>query len=207
MLTLITNRQICGDEKFIETVVRAIRAGVDQVILREKDLNTMTLKEFGQIFRTEMKPNQNLIIHSDVEAAEAISADGVQLTFSCFMNMSKEDVCALKKDMHFIVGVSVHSSTEAKSAVSHGATYLLASHVFNTDCKAGTPGRGVSFIEEICAVVDVPVIGLGGIDIANASKVISAGASGIAVMSGIMGAKDVSKVINRFKIELTSLIG
>jgi len=191
MLTLITNRHISGEEKFIETVVEAIRAGVDQVILREKDLDTMTLIDFGKVFKSEMKQKQSLVIHSDVEAAVALSADGVQLTYDTFMSMTDKNIRTLIEEMHFDIGVSVHNLAEAKTAAQHGASYLLASHVFNTDCKAGLPGRGVLFIEEICDAVDIPVIGLGGVNADNAGEVVAAGASGVAVMSGVMGAEDV----------------
>lgn len=187
MLTLITNRHICGEENFIETVVEAIRADVDQVILREKDFDTMALIDFGKVFKSVMKPQQCLIIHSDIEAAKALTAEGVQLTYNVFMSMSLTEIHSLIEETGFKLGVSVHSFDEAIAAEAHGASYLLASHVFDTECKAGLPGRGVSFIKEICAGVDIPVIGLGGIDSGNAHEVISAGASGVAVMSGIMG--------------------
>lgn len=194
MLTLITNRHICGEARFIETVIEAIRGGVDRVILREKDLDTMALRDFGKIFKAEMKPYQDLIVHSDVEAAGAISADGVQMTYCAFMAMSDEELSYLMEEMHMLVGVSVHNLAEAEAAASRGASYLLASHVFDTECKAGVPGRGISFIKEICDAVDIPVIGLGGIGSANASQVIDAGATGVALMSGIMGAGNVRLV-------------
>lgn len=191
MLTLITNRHLCGEDKFIEVVVDAVRAGVNQVILREKDLDTASLMEIGQIIKLEMKPWQNLIIHTDLEAAHALGADGVQMTYQGFMSLAPEDVAFIKEEMRLIVGVSVHSLEEARLAEEHGASYLIASHIFDTDCKAGTPGRGLSFIREICCDVCVPVIGLGGINAENVSDVISSGASGVAVMSGIMCACDV----------------
>lgn len=84
------------------------------------------------------------------------------------------------------VGVSVHSTDEAKEAIRLGATYLTAGHVFLTDCKKGVPARGLDFLRAVCDAVPVPVYAIGGITPQNAPDCLAAGASGVAVMSGVM---------------------
>ncbi len=84
------------------------------------------------------------------------------------------------------IGVSVHSMEEAVSAEKRGATYLIAGHVFTTACKAGLPPRGIAFVEEVCAGVDIPVYPIGGIDGSNRKEVIAAGATDTCAMSSLM---------------------
>ncbi len=158
------------------------------------------------ILKQQLKESQKLIIHSRISLAERVKADGVHFTFQDFMAVDEETIAALKSgESSLVIGVSVHSLEEALVSANKGASYLLASHVFETDCKAGLPGRGLSFIHRISSKVHVPVIGLGGISPENTLSVIDAGASGVAVMSAIMGANDVEASLKSFTIQLNRL--
>ena len=57
-----------------------------------------------------------------------------------------------EKDGTVKIGVSIHSAEEAKEAVSLGASYLTAGHIFTTDCKKGVPARGLEFLKEVCEI-------------------------------------------------------
>lgn len=51
------------------------------------------------------------------------------------------------------VGVSVHSVEQAREAEAGGADYLIAGHIFPTDCKKGLPAPGIdrkSMVFEDC---------------------------------------------------------
>jgi thiamine-phosphate pyrophosphorylase len=87
-----------------------------------------------------------------------------------------------------VVGVSVHSVLEAQEAISLGATYLTAGHIFSTDCKKGVPPRGLDFLREICSLSPVPVYAIGGIhlDSEQIRMVEECGAAGVCIMSGMM---------------------
>ena len=84
------------------------------------------------------------------------------------------------------IGSSVHSVEQAAQAEELGATYLVAGHIFSTDCKRGVPPRGLGFLGEICDSANVPVYGIGGITEENEKAVTEAGAEGVCVMSGCM---------------------
>lgn len=194
MICLITNRYLVGAKAFEQVVFEAIEAGIDRVILREKDLSTEALTAYAMTFKEAMDKHQQLIVHSDVRAAQDAGADGIQFRFKDFMNLQAWEIEALR-DKSLELGVSVHALNEAVLASKHGATYLLASHVFDTQCKAGTPRRGTDFIKEISLAVNTPVIGLGGICPRNLQSVLQAGARGAAVMSAIMGASSVRDAV------------
>jgi thiamine-phosphate pyrophosphorylase len=81
------------------------------------------------------------------------------------------------------IGTSVHSTEDALLACRLGATYLTAGHIFETDCKKGLPGRGLTFLKNVCDSVSVPVYGIGGITPENLEQVMETGATGGCMMS------------------------
>lgn len=192
MLYFITNRSLVEEDRFINAIKEAIVGGVDRIILREKDLKTEELLPLAKKIK-ELTEDYNceLIINSNIEAAEEINAFGLHLPFTSFLDFDNS--------FNGEIGVSVHSVEEAIEASRRGASYILAGHVFVTKCKDGLKPRGVEFIREIKNNVKIPVIALGGIYPHNTKEVLDAGADGIAVMSTIMTAEDIKSIVNQYK--------
>jgi thiamine-phosphate diphosphorylase len=67
---------------------------------------------------------------------------------------------------------------------------LVLGTVFPSASHPGGPTIGLEGVRDVCAAVNVPVIGIGGITAHNAGDVIRAGASGVAVISAIFDAPD-----------------
>jgi len=63
-------------------------------------------------------------------------------------------------------------------------------HVFPTSSKPGLPPQGVRILAGIVAAVDVPVLAIGGINVANLEQVLATGCAGIALISAILSASD-----------------
>jgi thiamine-phosphate pyrophosphorylase len=79
-----------------------------------------------------------------------------------------------------LLGRSASSVTEALAA---DADYLGVGPVWDTPSKRDAdPAIGIEGLAAICAVTDVPVVAIGGIDAANAGLCIGAGAAGVAVV-------------------------
>lgn len=93
------------------------------------------------------------------------------------------------------IGTSVHSVEDALNAEKTGADYIIAGHIFPTDCKKGLPPRGLGFLENVCRSVKIPVYAIGGISPENIDKVIAAGAAGGCIMSGFMQCTDPMKLL------------
>lgn len=204
MLYLITNRKIVSEGRYFDVIKDAILAGVDAIIVREKDLSTIELTPIvfhikGLIDDYATK-NVKLIVNSNEEVAMSVEADGLHLSFEDFVNNNRK--------FKGLIGVSVHSVEEAVLSEDKGANYLLASHIYPTKCKEGSDGRGLDFIKAIKSEVTIPVIALGGITSTNVQDVIETGVEGIAIMSYIMSAVDsyrstsiIRNRINKFNIE------
>lgn len=195
MIYFITNRKLVEPKKFLPIIEEAAGGGVGTIILREKDLNYTELLELALKVKA-ITSQVSLIINGNIQIAREIKADGVQLGFKDFMEK--------KADFPGLVGVSIHSLEEAQLAEQKGADYLLASHIFPTDCKKGLAPRGISWLKEVTSRTKIPVVALGGIKLENIKSVFEAQASGAALMSEIMCAPDVTKLITDLKNEINN---
>ena len=127
------------------------------------------------------------ILHSFPDVAISLHADAIHLPLHLLRELSQE------QKTHFeVLGASCHSVEDALEAQALGCTYITAGHVFETDCKKGLPGRGLDFLRNVCAAVEIPVYGIGGIDSDNIALVRNAGASGACLMSSLMATEDVT---------------
>lgn len=157
------------------------------VLLREKDLTETEYEDLARsvtaICETYGVP---CILHTYAEAALRLKAEAVHLPLPILRGLSEET-----KGNFRIFGTSCHSVEEALEAERLGCTYLIAGHIFDTDCKEDLPGRGLSFLRQVCESVSVPVLAIGGIRAENAADVRRAGAAGLCIMSSCMISEDV----------------
>lgn len=151
------------------------------VILREKDLNDEDYQQL--LFRCKkiLEPmNICLIAHTFIQAAKNTGISRIHLPLPVLLNMGH------RPEGFQWVGTNVHSVDDAKKALACGADYLIAGHIFETDCKAGLPGRGLNFLKKVVNMSPVPVYAIGGITLSNLKDVKRAGAAGGCMMSGLM---------------------
>ncbi|KGG80058.1 thiamine monophosphate synthase [Caloranaerobacter azorensis H53214] len=199
MLYLITNRKIIKKDSFIKVIEYAVKGGVDVVILREKDLSYNELLPIAVKLKNILDGyNIPLIVNGNLDVAKNIKASGFHTSFDRFI---KEKI-----EFKGLLGVSVHSLEEAIISEEYGANYILASHIFETECKKGLKPKGIKMIEEIKRNVKIPVIALGGINHKNIDKVLSAGADGIAVMSYIMASEEPFLSAKKLKMKINEFL-
>ena len=189
-LICITNRKLCSNN-FLDQIEMIASAHPKAIVLREKDLSE---KEYEQLARQVMqicqKHGTQCILHSFSNVAIALGAVAVHMPLPLLQKMTPQE------KSHFqIIGASCHSLEEAKEAQDLGCTYITAGHIFLTDCKKGLPGRGLSFLEEICKAVRIPVYAIGGISSQNIESVRKTVAAGACIMSGFMRCKTVEEIM------------
>lgn len=187
---IVTNRLLVQKGSLQEKIEKLMIQGAQVVILREKDLEHEDLMDLAiSVKKITDKYNKQLIINGDLKCATKISAGGYHASFKALKNSpEKSDICKeINKykcnNKQFKFGLSVHTVDEAKEAEAFGADYLIAGHVFETDCKIGLKGRGIDFLHEICSNVNIPVIAIGGINNHNIESIEKTEAAGVAVMS------------------------
>ena len=167
----------------------------DMVILREKDMSEKEYSELAEISAEICKGyGVPLVVNSFWETASELGIKRVHLPLQILRDMSADD-----KAQFDAIGTSCHSAEDAIEAQALGAGYIIAGHIFETECKKGLAGRGTDFLKEICNTVKLPVYAIGGISADNAAECIKAGADGICLMSSFMQAEDVSEFMDRLR--------
>ena len=183
----VTNRKGCRED-FLTRIERIAACHPAGIILREKDLSPEEYEPLAeQVMGVCARYDVKCILHSFVDTAISLHADAIHLPLHILRKMTSEQ----KK--HFsTIGASCQSVEDALEAQALGCTYITAGHVFETGCKKGLPGRGLEFLRNVCAAVDIPVYGIGGIGPDNIALVRDAGASGACLMSSLMVSEDVA---------------
>ncbi len=176
-------------------VKSAIAAGVEVVQYRNKSLSTKMMFEQALILR-KLCRKITFLINDHVDLALAVGADGVHLGQDDLSFKAARELLGKNK----IIGLTVHSLSQAQDAEKIGANYLGVSPIFGTKTKsdAGKP-VGCALIKSIKQKVSLPIIAIGGINLSNAREVISAGADGLAVISAVITKPDVKNEIKKFQ--------
>jgi thiamine-phosphate pyrophosphorylase len=185
-LYLVTDRSLSRGRSSVDVVSAAIKGGVSCVQLREKECSTREFIAEALALKTVLKRHGiPLLINDRVDVALAVGADGVHLGQS---DMRIADARRILEP-HMIVGISAESVADAIEAENEGADYIGISPVFATGTKTDTvPPLGLERVRLIRAEVDIPLVGIGGINVGNGATVILHGADGIAVVSAIVAA-------------------
>ena len=197
-LNIISNRKLCENENLEKQIEKIFLAYERKIILknfeivaltlREKDLNKNEyLKLIEEIYPICQKYKINLILHQNynLNLDDKYKIDGIHLSYSIFKFLNQNIKAELIKKYKRI-GVSVHSLDEAKEVENLGASYVIAGHIFETDCKKGLEPRGLKFIEDLSSALSIPIFAIGGIDEKNSLSVIDSGAFGVCMMSNLM---------------------
>ncbi|MBQ3392535.1 MAG: thiamine phosphate synthase [Lachnospiraceae bacterium] len=184
----VTNRKLCRED-FLTRIGRVAACRPAAVILREKDLSPSEYEALArQVMQICMEYGVPCVLHSFADTARLLGAQALHVPLPLLRAMPDA-----QKKQFARLGASCHSVEEALEAQRLGCTCITAGHVFDTDCKKGLPGRGLSFLREVCAASDLPVYGIGGIGPENIEQVREAGAAGACLMSSLMMCEDVEE--------------
>jgi thiamine-phosphate pyrophosphorylase len=136
-----------------------------------------------------------LVINDDLELALRYGADGIHL------GQADLPIKEARKrgGEDFIVGATVHSTTEATQAIEHGADYLSVGSMFHTITKENIRIVGPDVLEEICHLSSIPTIAIGGITWERLSEILSRGPQGVAVVSSILDSPDPRSATRRMR--------
>ena len=220
----VTNKTICekSGEVFLDRIRKVAEAGPLAIILREKDLPLADYRELAkEVLKICQKvEGSRLIIHNfyeifletgidnklepenklkgDINLAKELSYLHMPLWKLEELYKNQPDEYTRLRDKLAHLGASCHSMEDAKLAEKLGCTYIIAGHIYNTDCKKGLEGRGLGFLRDVVEAVSIPVYAIGGISPENISLVRNCGAAGACVMSGFMRCSDPRAYIGEF---------
>jgi thiamine-phosphate pyrophosphorylase len=187
-LYAITDRALSGRSH--EEIVEAVgRGGGRLVQLREKDLSARDLyREAELALERARAAGMRLIINDRADIAKLLGADGVHL--------GQDDLAPEKARIllgeNAIIGLSTHSLEQAQIADRLPVDYIAVGPIYRTGTKpeasAGVKSGqvGLELLRSVRAVVQKPIVAIGGITLENAPEVLRAGADSVAVISDLM---------------------
>lgn len=189
-LYLITDRNALEEKELLESIESAVKGGVTLVQLREKNITAylyfslaLKVKELLRKYRIP------LIINDRVDIALAVDAEGVHLGPEDLPIPSARAIMGPDK----IIGASANCIEEAVAFQNQGADYLGVGALFPTNTKNNTEHVTLEQLKVIKEAVNIPVVGIGGINIKNAASVKATGVDGIAAASAIFGNDNVAE--------------
>lgn len=194
----ITNRALCAQP--LEVRIAALcDAGVDRVIVREKDLTEREFSALLDRIDALLLPDQRrrITVNTFVDLAAAKGFPSIQISYDEFER--HPDFAREFQE----VGVSVHGANEAKHVERQGADFCIAGHIFTTQCKPGAEPRGLDFLKRITSSAAIPVYAIGGIDAHNIASVRNAGADGACLMSALMTCDNIADTIDGLRAALS----
>jgi len=189
-LYLCTDRELMNSDSIEEGVELAIKGGVTIVQLREKNCLG---KEFLRIAHGVKEVTDAyeipLIINDRIDIAMAVDADGVHLG-------QKDIPASVAREMlgkHKIIGVSAYNAELALRAQKDGADYIGVGDVFGTATKADTHRVSYDELVKIKKTVKIPIVAIGGVKPENMPRLAGTGVDGVAVVSAVLGAKNITE--------------
>ena len=198
---LITNRNLCSEQEYFERIKEACINGVDNIIIREKDLTDEEVKriydKISSSLPVEVRKKTSILVNSKFKVYEETDCDGIHLPFWLFKERLQE---GYDFNIGKQIGLSLHSAEEVSemeelcSKYGVKVSYITLSHIYETKCKEGLKPRGLELLKKGGKLTKVKVVALGGINSSNAAETLKY-CDDIAVMSLIMKSENVKKTV------------
>ena len=195
-LYAITDAALCAQRGLEADVAAAIRGGAVMIQYRDKSTDHARREQEARTLLALCREQRVLlIINDDVELARAVGADGVHL--------GGEDAglraARSRLGQDAIIGISCYDSLElARKARTAGADYLAFGAFFDSPTKPVSVRVPLALLREASDNLRIPLVAIGGITPDNGAALVKAGASLLAVISGVFGDKDPEQAARRY---------
>jgi thiamine-phosphate pyrophosphorylase len=210
-----------GDEfakrrRLLDKMAEAVRARVDYIQLREKDLVIRDLESLAREARQTLErvsreiattdQGTRLLINSRTDVALAVGAQGVHLRAN---DISARDARAVADDFlsrncnletrDFVIGISCHTLDEVSCAEERGGDFAVLAPIFEKKDAPQVGALGLDVLRE-ASRGNLPVFALGGVTLENARACLDAGAAGIAAIR-LFQENRIAEVVQRLRVE------
>ena len=201
-LHLIVDPTLCREHGIAPSALAACAAADGRAVavhLREPNATAAALWRLAVDLRAVIAPPARLIINDRADVAVAVGADGVHLGGHGLPVAAARHVVGPR----LLLGRSVHSVAEARTAEREGADYALLGTIYPTASHPDVVGAGPVLVRAACAAVCFPVIAVGGIDQTTLGSVLDAGADDVAVLRAVGVAADPGRAVAALDARIT----
>ena len=192
-LMLVTDDALVGGRDVLSLVVAAERGGATGVQLRLKQATASDLARIGRALLEQIRIP--LIINDRLDVALAIGAQGVHL--------GPDDIpVSLARRIAppgFIIGASVGTESELENGALADYWGVGPWAATGTKRDAGIALGAAGFARIAARAGTRPCVAIGGIQPDDVAAALAAGAAGVAVVSGILGAEDIIAATRRYR--------
>ena len=181
----------------VEVVRQLLVAGVKLIQYREKDRKMGAMLEECRAIRVLTREyGATFIVNDYIDIALLVDADGVHVGQD---DLPAQDVRKLAGPDR-IVGLSTHSPEQARAAVAAGVDYIGVGPLYTTRTKKDVCAAvGLEYLDYVVKNLSIPFAAIGGIKPDNAAEVKAHGAKCIAVISALVGARDIAAAVAAFR--------
>jgi len=195
-LYIILDPSVCPARPLVDVLTAAAEAGASLFQYRNK---TASMKnayvEALALRQAAAKAGVLFIINDRCDLALAVDADGVHLGQGDLpLDLAKKVMGPDK-----LIGISTHNPDQVREATAGKPDYLGFGPIFKPGSKQGhDPLVGLEGLRAMRSLTSLPVFAIGGIQIDQAGEVMRAGANGVAIISAILKAPDISFAVKAF---------
>jgi thiamine-phosphate pyrophosphorylase len=179
----------------VARVEAVLGAGARWLQYRNKSADAVKRREQARELRELCRRHDAmLIINDDVALAATVDADGVHV------GADDAAIPAARAQLGHakIIGASCYDNlSRAQAAAAHGADYIAFGSFFASSVKPGAVRAPLSVLPAARAL-GLPVVAIGGITLANADQLVTAGADALAVISALFAAPDIAVATKNF---------
>jgi thiamine-phosphate pyrophosphorylase len=199
-LYIILDPSVCPARPLVEVLKTAAEAGASLFQYRNK---TASMKdayvEALALRQAAAKAGVLFIVNDRCDLALAVDADGVHLGQGDLPLDLARKVMGPDK----LIGISTHNSDQVREATAGKPDYLGFGPIFKPSSKQDhDPVVGLEGLRAMRSLTSLPVFAIGGIQIDQVREIIHAGADGVAVISAILKAQDLSHVVKAFLAQM-----
>jgi thiamine-phosphate pyrophosphorylase len=190
-----------GKRSLVEALTQAAAGGAQVFQYRAKsETGIDAFREASRLRRVAAEVGALFVVNNRCDLALAVDADGVHLGQDDLPLAHARGLMGADR----IIGISTHNPAQVKEALHEGADYLGFGPIFSTGSKQDhDPVVGLEGLREVRSLTSLPIFAIGGIGLETASAVKAAGASGVAVISAILDAPDITETVRQFLTRLS----
>jgi thiamine-phosphate pyrophosphorylase len=178
--------------------------GSDLIQLRAKNSSPDEIRALAEkILPVTRSTNVGLVINDYDDIVRELDADFCHLGQEDFFDSGYKSVIELWGTEQILrIGLSTHSSAQAKRALAAGPDYLAIGPVFATGTKPTAKPVTLDYVRWAAENVNIPWFAIGGINLQTLDAVLAAGARRICVVSAILNAPDIAQACAEFRRRL-----
>ena len=199
-LYIILDPSVCPMLPLVEVLKVAAEAGASLFQYRNKAASMMeAYVEALALRQAAAKAGVLFIVNDRCDLAMAVGADGVHLGQGDLPLDLARSVMGPDK----LIGISTHNPDQVQEAIAGKPDYLGIGPIFKPGSKQDhDPVVGLEGLRAMRRLTSLPVFAIGGIQIDQAREVMRAGANGVAIISAILKAPDISYAVKAFLAQM-----